>query len=205
MSEIAQLAAALVKARADLHHVGKDKKVSIKTKSGATISYGYADLSDVIDVCTAALTPHGVTFLQPVIGSEAGTIRVRTTLLHESGESLSDEGVPIAADFRDAKSVGSAVTYARRYGLASMVGIAQTDDDGKAARKAKTSAPPVKVDKNLAREEDKAKMRVRVDKLTDEHKGNIREYMRANNIEGASMTIKQLALVAEAIDMAEAS
>ncbi len=94
----------------------------------------YADLTSVIDACKAALNAHGITFLQPVRAGESGVI-VETVLLHSSGEWISEElALPVSKN--DAQGVGSAITYGRRYGLQSMVGIPAEDDDGNAAAKA---------------------------------------------------------------------
>lgn len=91
----------------------------------------YADLGNVMDACLPALNAHGIAVIQPVVMTEHGNA-VRTTLIHESGESLSCD-VPLLLGKNDMQGLGSAITYARRYGLMSMAGIAPEDDDGNAA------------------------------------------------------------------------
>jgi hypothetical protein len=63
-----------------------------------------------------------------------------TTIFHASGESISST-VPLFIPKQDMQGVGSAITYARRYGLAAACGISQTDDDGEACQSPKSSIP----------------------------------------------------------------
>jgi hypothetical protein len=95
----------------------------------------YADLSSVMDACLPALNAVGIAVIQPTGENEYGR-HVETILIHgESGESLSCQ-VPLIVSKNDMQGYGSAVTYARRYGLMAMAGIAPEDDDGNAAAKA---------------------------------------------------------------------
>lgn len=89
----------------------------------------YADLGSVMEVCKDALNENGIAVLQPVIGGS-----VTTVLLHTSGEYISDEGTPIICSKpNDPQAQGSAITYARRYGLQSMLFIPAEDDDAEKA------------------------------------------------------------------------
>lgn len=95
----------------------------------------YADLGSVMDACLPALNAAGIALIQPTGEDEHGRY-VETVLVHgESGESVSCR-VPLIVAKNDMQGYGSAVTYARRYGLMSMAGIAPEDDDGNAAAKA---------------------------------------------------------------------
>ena len=103
----------------------------------------YADLSSVMDACLPALNAVGIAVIQPTGENEYGR-HVETILIHgESGESLSCQ-VPLIVSKNDMQGYGSAVTYARRYGLMAMAGIAPEDDDGNAAAKAPPRAEPPK-------------------------------------------------------------
>ena len=108
----------------------------------------YADLGNVMDACLPALNEAGIAVIQPAGEDEHGRF-VDTILIHgESGESLASR-VPLIVQKNDMQGYGSAVTYARRYGLMAMAGIAPEDDDGNAASKAapKREAPkPPEVD-----------------------------------------------------------
>lgn len=141
---IGQIAAALAKAQGDFGKVVKDKTASVKHKNGGgSHSYNYATLAGVLDAVRGPLSKHGITFLQPATVSELAA-HVKTVLIHaESGEWISDPGMPMPVNGGDAQAVGSAITYARRYGLTSLLGIAQEDDDGAAAK----ASPPQRAQK----------------------------------------------------------
>lgn len=92
----------------------------------------YADLAATWDACRAALSAHGLSIVQSPRLISAGEalwlVEVETVLLHQSGQSVSDVlAVPVGAV--SPQGVGSAITYARRYALASFVGVAPEDDD----------------------------------------------------------------------------
>jgi len=123
---ITTIAAVLPKAQAEI-------KGAVKDATNPHFKSRYADLTSVIEACKAALNKHGITFLQPVRSGESGVV-VETVLLHTSGEWISDE-LELPVSKNDAQGVGSAITYGRRYGLQSMVGIPAEDDDGNAAAK----------------------------------------------------------------------
>jgi len=125
-ASITTIAAVLPKAQAAI-------KGAVKDATNPHFKSRYADLTSVIDACKAALNAHGITFLQPVRAGETGVV-VETVLLHTSGEWISDE-LELPVSKNDAQGVGSAITYGRRYGLQSMVGIPAEDDDGNAASK----------------------------------------------------------------------
>lgn len=91
----------------------------------------YADLASVMAACIPALSAHGIAVLQPPCEID-GQRYVKTILAHESGET-SECLVPLIVSKNDMQGYGSAVTYARRYGLMAMAGIAPDDDDGNAA------------------------------------------------------------------------
>lgn len=130
------LAAALAKAQGEMSAAAKDKlNPHFKSK--------YADLASTWDACRTALSKNGLCVVQRVSDHKDG-ISVRTRLMHSSGEWMeSTLVVPIAQ--RTAQAIGSSVTYARRYALQAMVGVAADDDDGNdatAAAPANSDAPP---------------------------------------------------------------
>jgi hypothetical protein len=90
--------------------------------------------------CLPALNKHGIAVLQPTYDDEHGAY-VKTVLVHgDSGESVECRTRLIIGK-NDMQGYGSAITYARRYGLMGMVGIAPEDDDGNAAAKAAPKGP----------------------------------------------------------------
>lgn len=119
------LAAALAKAQAEMHHASKDAK-------NPHFRSTYATLAAVIDAVRPALAKHGIAVVQAP-SAEGKAVSLHTTLLHASGECVT---TAITAEARDAtpQSIGSAITYLRRYALQSIAGIASEDDDGEAAQ-----------------------------------------------------------------------
>ena len=127
------LAGALAKAQAEM---GK----ALKQNTNPAFRSKYADLGSVMDACLPALNRHGIAVVQPTVDDAEGRY-VETVLLHESGETLRCR-VPLIVQKNDMQGYGSAVTYARRYGLMCMAGIAPEDDDGNNAAKAAPKDDP---------------------------------------------------------------
>jgi len=114
---------------------------ALKDATNPAFRSKYADLASVMDACMPALNKHGIAVLQPPYDDEHGRY-VKTIFVHgESGE-IAECRVPLIVAKNDMQGYGSAVTYARRYGLMSMAGIAPEDDDGNAAAKAAPAAGP---------------------------------------------------------------
>ena len=78
------------------------------------------------------LIKHGLFFTQRSHPAENG-VSVETVLHHEGGEELSLGTLFVPANKQDAQGFGSALTYARRYGLMTAFGVPAEDDDGNAA------------------------------------------------------------------------
>lgn len=101
----------------------------------------YATLEAVLLMLRPALDRHSLAIYQEASTSE-GKVSVRTTLIHTSGAALVFEPCILPAE-QTAQGYGSAITYARRYSLMALFGLAPTDDDGNAAsgRKGKAAKP----------------------------------------------------------------
>ena len=116
---------------------------ALKQANNPHLRSKYADLGSVMDACLPALNEHGIAVIQPTGEDDTGRF-VETIMIHgESGEQLSCR-VPLIVGKNDMQGYGSAVTYARRYGLMAMAGIAPEDDDGNAAAKAAPKQEPPK-------------------------------------------------------------
>lgn len=109
---------------------------ALKTSANPFFKSKYADLSVVIEAVIDALHKNGIALIQNCHESDTGVI-VETVFLHESGEMISCGKLSVPAAKHDPQGFGSAITYARRYGLMAACGIAPEDDDGNAAAKAK--------------------------------------------------------------------
>lgn len=122
---IAELAAALSKAQANITGALKDSaNPFFKSK--------YADLASCWDACRKQLTDNGLSVIQTT-DIVSDTVVVRTTLAHSSGQWISGV-LPVKAKDDGPQAQGSGITYARRYALAAIVGLAQIDDDAEAAQ-----------------------------------------------------------------------
>lgn len=122
------IAMALVKAQMNMTKAAK-------TAANPHLKSKYADLASVMDACVPALNEAGIAVIQPAGEDDTGRY-IETIFIHgESAEQLSCK-IPLIVQKTDMQGYGSAVTYARRYGLMTMAGIAPEDDDGNAAAKA---------------------------------------------------------------------
>jgi hypothetical protein len=103
-----------------------------KTATNPHLKNKYATLADVWEACRDPLSAHGLAVVQTTEPHGKDGVCVRTLLVHESGEWISSRlFLPVSKP--DAQGFGSALTYARRYALASMVGVCPDDDDANAA------------------------------------------------------------------------
>jgi hypothetical protein len=123
---ITKIAPALLHAQSNITFAGKNAK-------NPHFKNTYADLPAVIDAVKEALNNAGIIFLQTPSPSEDGRLHLCTRLIHESGEWIEDTAVcPLPKS--DPQGFGSALTYLRRYCLASICGLYQEDDDGEKAK-----------------------------------------------------------------------
>ena len=125
--EIEKLAEALAAAQ------GKFKPVE-RNQTNTFHGYKYADLQSVIEATREALTEHGLALTQGIEFGEGGRIKVICSLLHKSGQWLETD-VILRPKSDSAQEIGSALTYARRYGISALLSVAPDhDDDGNAAQ-----------------------------------------------------------------------
>ena len=103
---------------------------AVKNATNPHFKKPYADLRSVQDACLEALHDNGFAVLQPTGQDDMGFF-VQTIFAHESGETLECR-TPLIVDRNNMQGLGSAITYARRYGLLCMSGLAPEDDDGNA-------------------------------------------------------------------------
>lgn len=132
MSEHKTIAAALASAQLSMGRALKDT-------TNPHFGKKYADLASVMDACMKSLNENGIAVIQPITETELGRYVV-TRFIHTSGESL-ETSVPLIIGKNDMQGLGSAITYARRYGLMGLAGIAPEDDDGNAAAASQTMSP----------------------------------------------------------------
>jgi hypothetical protein len=129
---VAALASALAKAQAELVNPEKSLTATIRTgrPGERERSFRYAPLSSGLDIVRKTLGQHEIATLQTTaIDQTAGMVNLTTTLAHASGEWIaSDWPVCPIAETANPQRMGAALTYARRYALFTLVGIAGEDD-----------------------------------------------------------------------------
>ena len=129
---IACLAAALAKAQAELTNPEKSLVATIRPSGPgeAERSFRYAPLSSGLDIVRKTLGQHEIATLQTTaIDQTAGIVSLTTVLAHSSGEWIaSDWPVCAVSETATPHRMGAALTYARRYALFTLVGIAGEDD-----------------------------------------------------------------------------
>jgi hypothetical protein len=129
---IGSLAAALARAQVELINPEKSMVATIRPEGrGASEQiFRYAPLSDGLNIIRTTLGQHEIATLQSTsIDQAAGLIRLKTVLAHSSGEWIaSDWPVCPLEDMASPKRMGAALTYARRYALFALAGIAGEDD-----------------------------------------------------------------------------
>lgn len=88
----------------------------------------YADLSNVWDACRKPLSDNGLSIIQITVGCRSN-LQIETILLHKSGQYIKGL-IPVLLGKQDMQGLGAAITYARRFALAAIVGVYQDDNDG---------------------------------------------------------------------------
>ena len=125
---IASLAAALAKAQVELVNPEKSLTATIQSTGGADQTFRYAPLSSGLDIVRKTLGQHEIATVQTTsVDENGGTINLTTVLAHSSGEWIASDW-PVCAVRETPHRRGAALTYARRYALFTLVGIAGEDD-----------------------------------------------------------------------------
>ena len=141
-NSIGRLALALAKAQGLIQGASKDS-------ANPFFDSKYADLASVWEACRIPLSSCELSVIQTIHKDGDGLI-LRTVLAHSSGETVTSD-LPILIGLgggkKDMQALGSAITYARRYGLSAMVGVCPEDDDGEAAVGRDDKKPGQKYDK----------------------------------------------------------
>src|SRR6266702_2474728 len=129
---VAALASALAKAQAELVNPEKSLTATIRTgrPGEGDRSFRYAPLASGLDIVRKTLGQHEIATIQTTaIDKDAGVVNLTTMLAHASGEWIaSDWPVCPVAESANPQRMGAALTYARRYALFTLVGIAGEDD-----------------------------------------------------------------------------
>lgn len=141
--QINELATAMAKAQLEIENASKNA-------ANPHFRSKYADLAEVLNTVRPVFAKHGLAVIQSP-SFEDGIASVETTIAHSSGQWISST-VSAPVSKQDAQGVGSCITYCRRFGLSSMAGISQEDDDANSAvggpgAKKKPAASPDEINK----------------------------------------------------------
>jgi hypothetical protein len=126
-TELNELFAALSKAQAEMQVAGLNKQNPyFKSK--------YADLCDIVKASRPCLTKNGLSVLQQILTNDEGQSILHTILAHSSGQYITTQ-MRIVPPKNDIQTMGSYITYLRRYSYASLIGVvaSEEDDDGEVA------------------------------------------------------------------------
>lgn len=122
--QINELFGALAKAQSEM-------KIANESTSNPYFKSKYADLEEIVKASRPYLAKNGLAVIQQIMANEDGTSVLNTILSHSSGQWI-ESRMRIISQKADIQSVGSAITYVRRYSYAAMVGVVAggEDDDG---------------------------------------------------------------------------
>jgi len=157
---------------------------ALKTSTNPHFRSRYADLSACVEAVIDSLNNNGIGLIQTTHECETG-VTVETLLVHESGQTITSGRLHVPASKQDAQGYGSALTYARRYSLMAICGIAPEDDDGN-----RTSKPIVIKVVEVEAEVKEPVKKSRIGKvvydirtLSDEQQAPAAEYLKQHSCE----------------------
>lgn len=152
--EIDKLATALAKFQGSLEQPSLNSEVKVKTKTGGEYKFKYADLSECKRAAKQPLADNELSVCQLIEDDYS----IRTILLHSSGQWISSK-VRMPSNTADAQSIGSAITYAKRYAFCAILGIVADDDEdaniasGNTAQKEQPKEQPKKTANSRVKKE----------------------------------------------------
>lgn len=135
------------------------------TKENKFLKNKYADLSSVHEACSEALSKNGIAVVQIFETIETGEVFLTTSLL--KGDEKISSRLPLKW-IKDWHSMGSAITYARRYSLSALVGVCPEDDDGSDAMNATGKTPIVPSRKSFPTRAKKDEVKTTTDEVKEE-------------------------------------
>ena len=135
-AELKDLFTALAKAQSEMQTAGLSaENPYFKTR--------YADLAAIVKASRPALTKYGLSIIQQIITSDEGHTYLHTLLCHISGQWV-ESRVRVVPSKTDVQSMGSYITYLRRYSIAALCGIVTSDEDDDGNLAATAYVPAVK-------------------------------------------------------------
>lgn len=134
----------------------KELKQPLKDAKNPFFKSEYVPLENVTEAITESATKHGLAFSQYATTTETGNVSVGTIVFHESGEFIEYPPLILKPENTKPQSIGSAITYAKRYSLSAVFGItSDKDDDGnKANRNGEPQKQPQKRNQKQAQNDE---------------------------------------------------
>lgn len=126
---ITNISAALVAFQGEVTNPKHSATADVPTRTGGKYSYSYTPLQDIINHIRPILAKHKLAVLQSPRSDDGESITVTTLLVHESGEWIESDELTMKAEKVTAQGAGSIITYARRYALSAVLGLATEEDD----------------------------------------------------------------------------
>ena len=116
----------------------QEMKQPLKDANNPFFKSKYVPLENVVEAITESASKNGLSFTQFPSSDEAGNVTVGTLVMHSSGEWIEYDPIKMKPVKNDPQSIGSAITYAKRYALSAIFGItSDQDDDGNEATQTK--------------------------------------------------------------------
>lgn len=120
----------------------QEMKQPLKDANNPFFKSKYVPLENVVEAITESASKNGLSFTQFPSSDEAGNVTVGTLVMHSSGEWIEYDPIKMKPVKNDPQSIGSAITYAKRYALSAIFGItSDQDDDGNEATQTKKQQP----------------------------------------------------------------
>lgn len=130
--EINELAAALAKAQGAFTNPARNREVEVTMKAGGKYKFAYATLSGIMDMIRKPMADNGL-YIGHSLGEDDKGAICETRVIHNSGQWISCWVPVIVAPEANAQGWGAAITYAKRYGICTLLAVtADEDDDGNA-------------------------------------------------------------------------
>jgi ORF020 len=144
----------------------KELKQPLKYAKNPFFKSEYVPLENVAEAITESATKHGLAFSQYATTTETGNVSVGTIVFHESGEFIEFPPLILKPENTKPQSIGSAITYAKRYSLSAVFGVtSDKDDDG---NKANGNGEPQKRNQKQAQQNDEIDVHAIVEKYVQQ-------------------------------------
>ena len=173
--QINELVGALARAQGEI-------KPAVKSSINPHFKSKYADLSEVWEACREPLSKNCLVVMQ-TMGKEDNCVTLITTLAHSSGQWIKSIYPLACKDPTNPQSWGSAITYARRYTLSSIVGIApDEDDDGNKASVEKAKPIPKLTVPEMTNQDQWKELNDILDECEEGFRNNVTDFLKESKI-----------------------